>query len=568
MPFIRTWNRLEPLARHKELSDGLEARLADPLWMLGRQWQFGEFKGSDGGTPVLARFEADRAELQRYQAGIGGNTNPGSEPYEPLLEPLEVHVEMEVQADERGLRFWLNASGQLRKILKRRNVSATTLVRLRDAYPLLEENLLPGTLQTEIQQMQAHALISLTGGKAMDAKRYHAESIASLANANPRLPDALAALPATEANKVEAGTREWLADIIEPQTADESAWQPDQLEYAFAAAADLNGEVVLEAAEYGGGRLDWHAFDARRDRFLCVPAGGTQRVIRTALPVPVEYGGMPADRYWAYEDHPVRFGQIATSKTDLARLLMAEFALVYGNDWFVVPIELPLGSLIGNSRITVTDSFGAAVEISPERHPETTLFQLSSNRDDASGLFLLAPVLTDSDSGEPQESVMIVRDELANLVWGVEQRVPDQLGGSRNRNEEPPGAAGSATLANMPEEAELIYRLNSTVPANWIPYVPVRIPASTASKTVLEQRIIESLGANGDRSKVPPQGVILKESTHINQEEATREGVIVERQKQLTRWVDGSYHLWIGRRKRVGRGEGSSGLRYDFTEEV
>ncbi len=83
MPFIRTWNRLEPLPRHKELSDGLEARLADPLWMLGRQWQFGEFKGSDGGTPVLARFEADRAELQRYQAGVGGNARTVSEPYEP-----------------------------------------------------------------------------------------------------------------------------------------------------------------------------------------------------------------------------------------------------------------------------------------------------------------------------------------------------------------------------------------------------------------------------------------------------------------------------------------------------
>ena len=46
-----------------------------------------------------------------------------------------------------------------------------------------------------------------------------------------------------------------------------------------------------------------------------------------------------------------------------------------------------------------------------------------------------------------------------------------------------------------------------------------------------------------------------------------REGVILERQMQLTRWTDGSYHLWMGRRKRVGRGEGSSGLRYDFTED-
>jgi hypothetical protein len=31
----------------------------------------------------------------------------------------------------------------------------------------------------------------------------------------------------------------------------------------------------------------------------------------------------------------------------------------------------------------------------------------------------------------------------------------------------------------------------------------------------------------------------------------------------VTRWQDGSTHLWIGRRKKIGTGEGSSGLRFD-----
>jgi hypothetical protein len=30
--------------------------------------------------------------------------------------------------------------------------------------------------------------------------------------------------------------------------------------------------------------------------------------------------------------------------------------------------------------------------------------------------------------------------------------------------------------------------------------------------------------------------------------------------------VDGSMHLWIGRRKEIGCGEGSSGLRFDTAE--
>jgi hypothetical protein len=43
-------------------------------------------------------------------------------------------------------------------------------------------------------------------------------------------------------------------------------------------------------------------------------------------------------------------------------------------------------------------------------------------------------------------------------------------------------------------------------------------------------------------------------------------GAIVERSYQYARWVDGRSYLWVGRRKRAGRGEGSSGLRFDIAE--
>jgi hypothetical protein len=42
--------------------------------------------------------------------------------------------------------------------------------------------------------------------------------------------------------------------------------------------------------------------------------------------------------------------------------------------------------------------------------------------------------------------------------------------------------------------------------------------------------------------------------------------VRVTRAYQLARWIDGGTYLWLGRRKTVGRGEGSSGLRFDTTE--
>jgi hypothetical protein len=53
----------------------------------------------------------------------------------------------------------------------------------------------------------------------------------------------------------------------------------------------------------------------------------------------------------------------------------------------------------------------------------------------------------------------------------------------------------------------------------------------------------------------------------LYEEEVPRAGTAVTRGYQYARWRDGSVHLWIGRRKRIGRGEGSSGLRFDFIEE-
>jgi len=49
-------------------------------------------------------------------------------------------------------------------------------------------------------------------------------------------------------------------------------------------------------------------------------------------------------------------------------------------------------------------------------------------------------------------------------------------------------------------------------------------------------------------------------------EEIPREGIRVTRHYQFARWHDGTSHLWIGRRKGVGSGEGSSGLRFDTLE--
>ena len=72
----------------------------DPLWMLTRQWQMGEFQAEDAGTPIQARVRATTATLCRRFSGElpKPSVSPAPVPiaaqaYNPAQTPLEVLVE-------------------------------------------------------------------------------------------------------------------------------------------------------------------------------------------------------------------------------------------------------------------------------------------------------------------------------------------------------------------------------------------------------------------------------------------------------------------------------------------
>src|SRR5262245_23612451 len=96
MPSITSWMRLEPRSRSAEMKDSLQARIYDPLWLLARQWQLGEFQGEDNGSPVVARWRGDVAPVTRYHAGaIAPNTLVDAARYDGARAPLETVVERE-----------------------------------------------------------------------------------------------------------------------------------------------------------------------------------------------------------------------------------------------------------------------------------------------------------------------------------------------------------------------------------------------------------------------------------------------------------------------------------------
>jgi hypothetical protein len=110
------------------------------------------------------------------------------------------------------------------------------------------------------------------------------------------------------------------------------------------------------------------------------------------------------------------------------------------------------------------------------------------------------------------------------------------------------------------------------VPENWVPFVPVHIDDDR--REIQLQRAAMPRILRGDPRiprKIEPRTSLLREGLDaalarpyfIHEEEVPRAGIRVHKAFQRTRWYDGRVYTWLGIRKKVGWGEGSSGLTFD-----
>ncbi|WP_315820310.1 hypothetical protein [Paraflavitalea speifideaquila] len=361
----------------------------------------------------------------------------------------------------------------------------------------------------------------------------------------------------------------------QPDPAIGSAWLPQQLEYQFAVAGaqQQQQQKVLTADQYAEGHLDWYSFDLNPGRSLPLdpePAGheAIENFV-SFIPAPIAFKGMPNPRFWTMEENQTDFGKIDTTPTGAMHLLLAEFGLIYSNDWFMLPYTLDVNTLCEIKGMTITDVFGQHILIRPAGRGAQTnwhkwaMFQHTNtaNKDSNSNLYYLTPSITKALEGDPLEQVNFLRDEMANMVWAVENTVPSQAGKGVSGNEmalKESQPAPFVPVANAP----IRYVLGTTVPGNWIPFIPVHIEGSD---TEIRLQRAAMPGAKG------ALGVILKEKPapyYVNEEEVPRAGIIVERSFQRTRWFNGSTFLWIGRFKEACKGEGWSNLKFDQIEDI
>jgi len=573
---VTSWTRLEPQCAKADFQETTSARLFDPLWLMTRQWQVGEFQGEDAGSPVQARVRSTNAMLSRAHYGELSATSTTSRPYNPAKTPLETIVERRRMrpanaTDARMLTLAVDAGLQFLRMLEPDPATAKYRAAFLAKYALQPLSVAAAAAADS----DTLRFVATMAGRAPDA-RLLAPACAALA-VPANLPDPALAVVAADVDAVRKVAAAWAAAynglFTEPDSASD-AWVPQRLEYAVSVSARLSAqapdELTLSASEYGGGRLDWSSFDANTAQKVDSTGDKSFKTLtELTIPAPVSIRGAPAARFWEMEDAKIAYGLLTAGPTDLAHLMMIEYASSYGNDWFVVPVTVPVGSVTRVESLVVTDTFGVRSLLRPMGDPALppanfSMWQQSTLR--AAGAaaqppvpnrFFLAPTISRSLDGAPLEDVLFMRDEMANLAWAIERSVEGPVETAVSQAT----AAPALTIAPPAAGAPPRYVLSTVTPPNWIPLMPVQTDASGT----VQLRRAATLQTDGSTKPRTAKSEVLRATSVpvIYDEEVPREGVRVTRRRRMSRWIDGSTWVWTGYHNEVGRGEGSAGLRFD-----
>ena len=348
-PSITGATRLETQPTAVNLKTGLQAPLADPLWMLARQWQFNEFQGEDAGTPLKLSFAVDGSPVDFFRSG-----RDEQQPWQPIEAggpPLEARVEAEAVWKTHPRRAAKPASRPCAWRLRRSPVGAPERVSAPADAPTDPEADQAGLLwATVLNERTVDAAQARHGLEAARRRCRHAHGSSRARWASPPATSKRPGRCSKPGSVWFDGLRCMKAGAA---PGDNPSWQRNRMEYAFSlkAATWRSGPTNTRTATSIGKTSAQNRCrsDAPAVQHFAVPG---------RHPSPVRYPGMPAERYWEFEDGNVNFAGAEAGVTDLLRMTVIEFAVTFGNDWFVVPVRLPVGALYRVNGFAITDSFG------------------------------------------------------------------------------------------------------------------------------------------------------------------------------------------------------------------
>lgn len=549
-----------------ESSDGLAMRIADPLWMLGRQWQFGEFIGEDNGSPIGAQIH--------YRKSFASLKRKGSR--DQL--PLEMVVER-VQEKALDLKTKVRIGKQFEQLIRENGVANAEKViqDLRDEFSLTHEKW-DGYELTKDNRMDdaSYRFFNLMRGKVIDG----GELINNIGRN---------AYPSSKTGKdyavLEGATTQLKVifnNYFESPRGD--TWDAYTLSHQFSLKNKTGG--TLEAKDYQSGHLDWYSFDESRG---ITPPSGEPMETDFELPVNVSFASMPDKRLFSFEDSKIDLSMMDVKTGDLLKMMILHFALVSGSDWYTIPLEMEMGDICWIDQIIVRDVFGVCTKIENDGKKGARLangnalgvwdmFKIRNNNPreyNAEEHFLfLAPAASKRLESAPIEEVLFVRDEYANMIWAIEQRVADAMGNPKDGFDLHLELYGPFQSPDdiQPEGQLPQFRLANTVPSNWIPYLPKHVEGSNKEIELKRARMLRNEAADeptDEPTDIDPLTHLVQNDLVLIREEAIpKAGVRLQLTKQRIRWTDGKTYVWIGRNVKTGKGEGNSGLRFDYLKNT
>ena len=591
------YRRIEPRTRKKDFADALSFKVFDPLWMLTRQWQFGRFKGNDCGSAVTTKVKVSRRRLD----GIYLKRDPNARKEYSTDTPMEYDVEKRNRQITPFIR--IESAIHFKKLIekklalgssgkpapgseKKRDELVNELIRLFPLDPFIpftpENEKSIDTLKAE-QNSNLKRLYAAYGKRIFDGYKLFDDS-APIASLLSSLGDILEEY------------KKWFVKKYLPiEKAEDNCWNEEKLGYEIGIGENAN---IYEAEDYHTGRLSWYSFDGAGN---FTKAGKKEEKMLSYLPVPADFPGAPSRLLWEFEDAHVQFGHQANDDfTMLSNAVVMQYVTLYGNDWMITPIEAETGTVLHVEGIIVTDTFGDRIFIdtSAEQTDQlnrdvaftdrwnlygTTKADAYKNNDftPLEGL-LFPPTLVRCEESDAIEEVQFLRDEMANMLWGVETIIGDGCDGiltGKDLSDAVLSVVDAQKNNSVKHEQDHDYSLlvQNRVPIHWIPFIPQKIAGERRDIRFRRGRM--PVFYNGAYQSVRPSTELLKireESKtvdgktvkivlprFINEEEVTGYGVKLVLTAQRTRWFLGRSFNWTGAQKIISRYQANSGLMFD-----
>jgi hypothetical protein len=286
--------RLEPDPHQRDLARGWAAELADPAWLLGRQWQMGEHQGEDASSPVAV-------DIQSRATPVGAITG------QPGLDPLTVPAQAIIESEPGD--WWTPG----RRVRIGRAAAAAA---------------------------QAHA-VTLPAGVTLAGLPVPYQALNGTGADGRVLWQQRQALGLDDA---------WFGQPTPPSGEPLDLWDPAELSYSAELPA---GTTTLTVTRHDGGDLDWFHADAAGPLGLA----GSEAPVRVT-PGRLRYPSAPLPRWWQIEDAQVAIGGQAPDRAAVATLLLIDLIVNHSDDWFTFSLPASAGQIITLDAVTVTDSFG------------------------------------------------------------------------------------------------------------------------------------------------------------------------------------------------------------------